>query len=53
MSTKSVLFKYKFVTGIHSLLDERCSDSSAEEYSMLVKRLQLSVLFTNNVQKFD
>ena len=53
MLTKSVLFKNKLVTGIHSLLDERCSDSYTEEYSMLVIRLQFSELFTNNAQKFD
>ena len=42
MLTESVLFKNILATSIHSLLDERSSDSSTEEYSKLVLLLQLS-----------
>ena len=48
MVTESVVFKNKLVTGIHSLLDERRSDSSTVESSMFVIKLHLSELFTKN-----
>ena len=48
MVTESVVFKNKLVTGIHSFLDERRSDSSTVESSMFVIKLHLSELFTKN-----
>ena len=45
----SETFKNKLVTGIHSLLDEKRSDSSTEDFSMFVIiLLQLSELFRKN-----
>ena len=49
MLTESVLFKNKLVTGIHSLLDEKRSDSFTEEFStFVIILLQLSELFRKN-----
>ena len=45
MLTESVVFRNKLVTGIHSLLEVRRSDSSTEEFSLFVMLLQPSELF--------
>ena len=49
MLIESETFKNELVTGIHSLLDEKLSDSFTEEFSMFVIiLLQLSELFRKN-----
>ena len=48
MVTECVVFKSTLVTGIHSLLDERRSDSSTEVFSIFMNRLQFLELLRKN-----
>ena len=48
MVTECVVFKNNLVTGVHSLLDERRSDSSTEEFSIFMNSLQFIEFLRKN-----